>query len=149
MKSDYENEKESSNRSLLFELIRKEIPRALPLIPKSYFVEDEGAMTGSLGKIFMLKRFKGQDRLADLLNQDFYISGMEGQNQQNITLCKIFSPFGENGEIREDIVYYRDIGVDQNKALTIAEVSRNGSLFNTNKLDVKRLLKSNISCTGK
>jgi hypothetical protein len=112
-------------------------------------VEDEGAMTGSLGKIFMLKRFKGTDRKADLMNLDFHIAGMEGDTQNNLSLCKIFNPYDDNGEIREDIVYYRDIGVDQNKALTVAEVNKNGNLFNTNKLDVKRLLKSNINLNGK
>lgn len=106
-------------------------------------------MTGSLGKIFMLKRFKGADRQADLMNQDFHIAGIENQYQAYITLYKIFNPYDENGELREEVVYYRDIGVDQNKALTIAEVNKNGSLFNTNKLDVKRLLKTNVPIAGK
>ena len=96
----------------------------------------------------MLKRFKGQDRKIDLINKDFYLAGIESQYQQSITLYTIFNPFNEKGDIREEIVYYRDIGVDQNKALTIAEINRNGNLFNTNKLDVKRLLKSNVSWTG-
>ena len=144
-----EERKGNQNDSYIIEQIRKKIPKANPLLPKSYFVEDEAAMTGSLGKIFMLKRFKGADRKVDLMNHDFHISGIDCQYQNNITLCKIFNPYDEGGEIRDDIVYYRDIGVDQNKALTIAEVNKNGDLFNTNKLDVKRLLKNNVSCNGK
>lgn len=97
----------------------------------------------------MLKRFKGADRQFDLLNKDFNIAGIDGQYQNFITLYKIFNPYDDNDELREEIVYYRDIGVDQNKALTIAEVNRNGSLFNTNKLDVKRLLRTNVPVNGK
>lgn len=143
------DESSNVNNSHILEYIRKKIPPAHPLLPKSYFVEDEGAMTGSLGKIFMLKRFKGMDRKADLMNMDFHIAGIESQYQQNITLYKIFNPYDDNGNLRDEIVYYRDIGVDQNKALTIQEVNRNGQLFNTNKLDVKRLLKNNVNLNGK
>lgn len=106
-------------------------------------------MTGSLGKIFMLRRFKGADKKNDLLNEDFHIAGIESQYQSTITLYKIFYPYDDGGEIRDEVVYYRDIGVDQNKALTIAEVNKNGNLFNTNKLDVKRLLNSNVTLNGK
>ena len=130
-------------------MIRKKIPGPLPLIPKSYIIGDEETMTGGIGKIFMLKRFKGHDRKIDLVNNDFYIAGIESQYQQNITLYTIFNPYDDDGELRDEIVYYRDIGVDQNKALTVAEVSKNGNLFNTNKLDVKRLLKNTVSCNGK
>lgn len=130
-------------------MIWKKIPKALPLFPKSYVIGDEETMTGGLGKIFMLKRFKGQDRKSDLINKDFYIAGIESQYQQSITLYTIFNPYNDDGEIREDIVYYRDIGTDQNKALTVSDVNKNWNLFNTNKLDVKRLLKSNVSWTGK
>lgn len=104
-------------------------------------------MTGSLGKIFMLRRFKGADKKNDLMNSDFNTAGIE--TQSSITLYKLFYPFDDSGEIKNEIVYYRDIGVDQNKALTIAEVNKNGNLFNTNKLDVKRLLKSNVTLNGK
>lgn len=143
------DESSNINNSYILEYIRKKIPPAHPLLPKSYFVEDESAMTGSLGKIFMLKRFKGMDRKTDLMNMDFHIAGIESQYQQSITLFKIFNPYDENGNLRDEIVYYRDIGVDQNKALTIQEVNRNGQLFNTNKLDVKRLLKNNVNLNGK
>ncbi len=51
--------------------------------------------------------------------------------------------------MKKEIVYYRNMGDNQDKALTIAEVNKNGNLFNTNKLDVKRLLKTQISLTGK
>ena len=84
-----------------------------------------------------------------LSNNSFHIAGIEAQYQANITLYKIFYPYDENNEMRDEIVYYRDIGVNQDKALTIAEVNRNGNLFNTNKLDVKRLLKSNVTLNGK
>mmetsp|Transcript_25034 Transcript_25034/g.24772 ORF Transcript_25034/g.24772 Transcript_25034/m.24772 type:complete len:103 (+) Transcript_25034:67-375(+) len=42
--------------------------------------------------------------------------------------------------MKEEIVYYREISGDSGKALTIAEVNKKGNSFNTNKLDVKRLL---------
>ena len=106
-------------------MIWKKIPKALPLFPKSYVIGDEETMTGGLGKIFMLKRFKGQDRKSDLINKDFYIAGIESQYQQSITLYTIFNPYNDDGEIREDIVYYRDIGTDQNKALTVSDVNKN------------------------
>lgn len=97
----------------------------------------------------MLRRFKGADKKNDLMNNSFQIAGIESQYQASITLYKIFYPYDENNEMRDEIVYYRDIGVNQDKALTIAEVNRNGNLFNTNKLDVKRLLKSNVTLNGK
>ena len=148
IKSDTDRRQELTD-SYILELIRKKIPGPLPLIPKSYIIGDEETMTGGIGKIFMLRRFKGQDRKIDLVNKDFYIAGIESQYQQSITLYNIFNPFDDDGELREEIVYYRDIGVDQNKALTVAEVNKNGNLFNTNKLDVKRLLKNTVSCNGK
>lgn len=137
------------NNSVILEHIRKRIPPPNALFPKSYLLEDQSAQTGSLGKMFLLRRFKGSDRKADLMNQDYHIAGIDEQYQQNITLYKIFNPYDQNGDLKEEIVYYRDIGVDQNKALTIAEVNKNGNLFNTNKLDVKRLLKHNVSASGK
>lgn len=144
-----EGDSSAPNNSFILEKIRRKIPPPNPLLPKSYFVEDESAMTGSLGKIFMLRRFKGIDKKNDLLNQDFHIAGIESQYQSTITLYKIFYPYDDSGDIRDEVVYYRDIGVDQNKALTIAEVNKNGNLFNTNKLDVKRLLNSNVNLNGK
>ena len=97
----------------------------------------------------MLRRFKGLDKKNDLMNQDFHIAGVESTYQGFITLWNIFSPFNDAGDAKDEIVYFREIGVDQSKALTIAEVNKNGNLFNTNKLDVKRLLKTQISLTGK
>lgn len=133
----------------MLEEIRKRIPPPNPLLPKSFFVEDESAMTGGLGKIFLLKRFKDMDRRIDLFNSDGILSNLHSQYNSVTSLYKIFNPYDDNDELREEIVYYRDIGADQNKALTIAEVNKNGELFNTNKLDVKRLLKTNISSSNK
>ena len=100
-------------------------------------MEDEGAMTGSLGRIFMLRRFRGKDKKNQMMNQDFHIAGIEHTYSSYVTLSNIFAPHDDNGERKKEIVYYRDMGTDQGKALTIAEVNKNGNLFNTNKLDVK------------
>lgn len=135
--------------SSLFEKIMKKIPPPNPLLPKSFFVEDEGAMTGGLGRIFMLRRFQGRDKKNQWMNKDFHITGIETTYSSSITLSNIFSPCGEDGDWKKEIVYYRDIGADQDKALTIAEVNKNGNVFNTNKLDVKRLLKTQVSLNGK
>lgn len=135
--------------SLIFERIMKKIPPPNPLLPKSFFVEDEGAMTGSMGRIFMLRRFQGKDKKNQLMNTDFHIAGIENTYNSSITLSNIFSPYDEEGEWKKEIVYYRNIGKDQNKALTIAEINKKGNIFNTNKLDVKRLLKTQISLNGK
>lgn len=89
------------------------------------------------------------DRRIDLFNSDGILSNLHSQYNSVTSLYKIFNPYDDNDELREEIVYYRDIGADQNKALTIAEVNKNGELFNTNKLDVKRLLKTNISSSNK
>ena len=137
------------SNSFILEEIRRQIPPPNPLLPKSFFVEDEGAMTGGLGKLFLLKRFKGLDREKDLLNNEVGLAILQSQYSSLTSLYKIFNPYDENEELREEIVYYRDIGTDQTKALTIAEVNKNGSLFNTNQLDVKKLLKTNMSFAGK
>jgi hypothetical protein len=146
------DDEESENKlsySYILEEIRKKIPPPYPLLPKSFFVEDEGAMSGGIGKMLLLNRFKGMDRRIDLLNWESGLAWLQSQYQFSTTLYKIFNPYDDNDELREDIVYYRDIGVDQTKALTIAEVNKNGNLFNTNKLDVKKLLKSNVSTSNK
>lgn len=41
------------------------------------------------------------------------------------------------------------MGIDQSKALTIAEVNKNTEIFNTHKLDVKKLLNQNINFQSK
>lgn len=129
----FDDDRSKLTHSLLMHEIRQRIPPPNPLFPKSFFVEDESAMTGGMGKIFMLKKFKGIDRLVDLINSEGSI----------VTLTTIATNF------KEDIVYWRNMGIDQSKALTIAEVNKNTEIFNTHKLDVKKLLNQNINFQSK